>query len=270
MADSLLDSLIIKPGSSFNYADRRPDGTFGWTKPEARDELAKVIEHIDELQQKLAAQRSQALIMVLQAIDAGGKDGTIRKVFGPLSAAGVQVSDFKAPVGAELDHDYLWRVHAVAPRKGEIGVWNRSHYEDVLAVRVRKLVPKRHWERRYRHIREFEQMLVDEGTAIVKINLHISNEEQRQRLQERIDDPLKRWKFRADDLEDRKLWPDYMRAFEDAFNETSTRDAPWYVVPANHKWVRDLAVARILRATLEKMDPQLPPVDPAILGVRVV
>jgi PPK2 family polyphosphate:nucleotide phosphotransferase len=269
MPDKLLDELIVKPGSTFKFSERDPAQTFGWTKRQARSDLAKVADHIDELQQKLAAQRSQSLLVVLQAIDAGGKDGTIRRVFGPLSAAGVTVSDFKVPAGSELEHDYLWRVHAVTPRNGEIGVWNRSHYEEVLAVRVKNLVPKERWEKRYRHIREFERMLVDEGTAIIKINLHISRDEQRVRLQQRIDDPLKRWKFRAGDLEDRKLWPQYMKAFEVAFDETSTVDAPWFVVPANHKWVRDLAVARILRDRLEAMDPQLPPVDPAILGVRV-
>ncbi len=261
---------MVKPGSVFSLRRRNSDDTLGWEKETAKEEFAEVVAELDALQVKLAAERKQSLLVVLQTMDAGGKDSTIRSVFGPLNAAGVHVHGFKAPSGSELDHDYLWRVHAVTPGKGEIRVWNRSHYEDVLVVRVKNFVEKERWEKRYRHIREFERMLSDEGTKIVKIHLQISNEEQRIRLQERIDDPTKRWKFRAGDLDDRKLWPDFMKAYEVAFNETSTADAPWWVVPADRKWVRNLAVARIVLDALQEMDPQLPPDDPAIAGMTVV
>jgi len=269
MVDNVVRRLIVEPGSTFEYSQRDPDETLGWRKADAKRELITVVRRLDALQVKLAAEHRRALLIVLQAIDAGGKDGAIRAVFGPLNSAGVSVAGFKAPSGSEVDHDYLWRVHAVTPARGQISVWNRSHYEDVLVVRVRGLVPKKQWQRRYRHIREFERMLGDEGTTVVKINLHISREEQRLRLQERIDDPMKRWKFRMGDLDDRKLWPQFMRAYEAAFAETSVDDAPWYVVPGNRKWVRNLAVARIVLHHLEKMDPQLPPDDPAILGLHV-
>jgi PPK2 family polyphosphate:nucleotide phosphotransferase len=268
-AKAVLEKMIVEPDSTLRYDRRDPDEHFGWERDDVAAELARVVADIDELQHKLAAEARQSLLVVLQAMDAGGKDGTIRSVFGPLNAAGVRVTAFKAPVGDELEHDYLWRIHAATPERGEIAVWNRSHYEDVLVVRVRDLVPEKRWKRRYRHIREFERLLTDEGTHIVKINLHISNEEQRERLQERIDDPHKRWKFRMGDLDDRKLWPAYMEAYEAAISETSTADAPWYVVPANHKWSRDLAAAYIVRDVLERMDPELPPDDPAIEGTIV-
>ena len=268
--DKVLSRMVVEPDSNFSFKGRDPDEDFGWDKDEAKQELSRLVAEIDVLQLKLVAENRQSLLVVLQAIDAAGKDGTVRNVFGPLNAAGVHVTSFKAPVGDELEHDFLWRVHAEAPRRGEIGVWNRSHYEDVLIVRVKNLVPRQRWQKRYRHIREFERLLVDEGTRIVKINLHISKDEQRERLQARVDDPNKRWKFRAGDLEDRKLWSQLMKAYEVAFNETSTGTAPWYVVPANRKWVRDLAVARIVHHALTAMDPQLPPDDPTVVGTIVV
>jgi len=270
MADKSLQQLMVRPGSRFSLSRHDPDATLGWDKLEARAELAALVPELDALQERLAAEAKQSLLVVLQAIDCGGKDGTIRKVFGPLNAAGVRVSSFKAPNDDELAHDYLRRAHAVTPARGEIAVWNRSHYEDVLVVRVRNLVPKAKWEKRYRHIREFEQLLSDEGTRILKFNLHISKDEQRQRLQDRVDDPRKHWKFRASDLDDRALWPKFMKAYEVAFAETSTDVAPWYVIPANRKWVRNLAIARILLSTLEDMNPQLPPDDPAIAGMTIV
>ena len=268
--DAVLSHMIVHPDSNFTFKHRDPDEHFGWDKDEAKDEMARVVAEIDALQMRLVAECRQSLLVVLQAIDAAGKDGTVRAVFGPLNAAGVHATSFKAPVGDELEHDFLWRVHAQAPRRGEIGVWNRSHYEDVLIVRVKNIVPKERWEKRYRHIREFERLLVDEDTHIVKINLHISKDEQRARLQARVDDPAKRWKFRAGDLDDRKLWPQLMKAYEAAFNETSTESAPWYVVPADHKWARDLAVAMIVHNALATMDPRLPPDDPTIVGTVVV
>ncbi|MCU1399597.1 MAG: hypothetical protein JWN62_2706 [Acidimicrobiales bacterium] len=265
-----LERLAVRPDDKrFAFKQRRSDHTFGWEREQAEQELSVLLVDIDRLQQRLAAEASRSLLVVLQAIDAAGKDGAVRSVFGPLNAAGVRVTSFRSPTGAELGHDFLWRVHAEAPAKGEISVWNRSHYEEVLIVRVKNLVPEEQWHRRYRHIREFERMLSEEGTHIVKINLHISNAEQRERLQARIDDPEKRWKFRLGDLDDRKLWPKYMKAYEAAMNETSTDAAPWYVVPGDHKWVRNLAVARIVHHALTQIDPQFPPDDPAILGLVV-
>ncbi|MCU1354417.1 MAG: Polyphosphate:AMP phosphotransferase, partial [Acidimicrobiales bacterium] len=212
MADKVVARLAVRPGSNFSFKRRKPDDTCGWDKDAAKAELVEVLDKIDVLQQRLAAESAQGLLVVLQAMDAAGKDGTIRSVFGPLNDAGVRVENFRAPSEVERAHDFLWRVHALAPRHGEIAVWNRSHYEDVLIVRVKNLVPEQQWQNRYRHIREFERLLAEEGTRIVKINLHISKEEQRVRLQDRIDDPNKRWKFRMGDLEDRKLWPEFMRA----------------------------------------------------------
>jgi PPK2 family polyphosphate:nucleotide phosphotransferase len=267
--DKFLSRLVVRPDSNFSFNKLKPDETFGWDKESAEEELANLLLEIDVLQQRLSAEGKHGLLVVLQAIDAAGKDGTVRSVFGPLNASDVRVSNFKAPSGAELAHDYLWRVHAQAPARGEIAVWNRSHYEDVLVVRVKDLVPEERWRQRYRHIREFERMLTDEGTSIVKINLHISNAEQRKRLQARIDDPNKRWKFRLGDLEDRKMWPKFMKAYEAAINETSTEHAPWYVVPAEHKWARNLVVARILHHALRTIDPHLPPDDPAMIGIIV-
>ena len=270
MAHKSIARLMVKPASSFSLKRRHADDTLGWEKEAAKLDFDELIVRLDALQVKLFAEHKQSLLVVLQTMDAGGKDSTIRNVFGPLNAAGVHVTGFKAPAGSEVDHDYLWRLHNAAPRKGDIGVWNRSHYEDVLVVRVKNFLPKERWEKRYRHIREFERMLTDEGTTIVKIHLQISNEEQRLRMQERIDDPLKRWKFRSGDLEDRQLWPEFMKAYEVAFNETSTDYAPWWIVPADRKWVRNLAVARIVLDALEAMDPQLPPDDPTIAGLTVV
>ena len=269
MADTWIARLLVKPGSNFSLKRRSPDETFGWDKEAAKAELVELHSRIDVLQQRLAAEHKQALLVVLQAMDACGKDGTIRSVFGALNPAGVKVSSFKAPAGHEVDHDYLWRLHSVVPGRGEIGVWNRSHYEDVLVVRVKNLVPRERWEKRYRHIREFERLLADEGTRVIKINLNVSFEEQGARLQDRIDDPNERWKFRAGDLDDRKLWPQFRKAYEVAFNETSADCAPWYVVPGNKKWVRNLCVARIVLAELEALNPQMPPDDPSIIGLRV-
>ena len=187
-----------------------------------------------------------------------------------MNPQGCRIASFKAPSATELAHDYLWRVHAVCPQRGELGIFNRSHYEDVIAVRVRKLALKGVWGKRYAHIREFERLLVDEGTHIVKICLHVSKEEQGRRLQERLDTPEKRWKFRLADLDDRKLWDDFAAAYEDTIRETSTEWAPWHVVPSDHNWVRNLAVAEILVDAFERLDPQFPPADPQLDGVEVV
>jgi len=266
----VLDQLIVPPGKRISLAKRKPDETFGWDKEKSKVELASTIERLAVLQNRLHAEGKQSLLVVLQAMDAAGKDGVIRSIFTGLNPAGVRVTAFKAPVGREVEQDYLWRVHASVPARGEIGVFNRSHYEDVLVVRVKGFVPPARWKRRYRHIAEFERLLADEGTRIIKIYLNVSNEEQALRLQDRIDDPEERWKFRAGDLDDRKLWPQYMKAYEDAMFQTSATHAPWYVVPADRKWVRNLAIARLLLATLEDMNPSLPPPEAGIDGLKVV
>jgi PPK2 family polyphosphate:nucleotide phosphotransferase len=249
--------------------DHDPGEKFGWEKAEARAAFVEEMAIVSALQRKFFAAEDTALLVVLQAMDAGGKDGTIRSVLNGVNPAGVDVNSFGVPSDEERAHDYLWRVHAHAPAKGQIGIFNRSHYEDVLVVRVKRFVPESVWSKRYRHIREFERMLVDEGTQIVKIFLNVSKDKQRERLQDRVDDPDERWKFRLGDLDDRKLWDEYQRAFRDAIRETSTDDAPWYVVPADRKWVRNLVVARILRHHLELIDPEYPPAEEGLEGVVV-
>jgi PPK2 family polyphosphate:nucleotide phosphotransferase len=266
----MIEQLRVKPSERVKLASRKTDETFGWDKETAKAELPKVLERLSELQEHLFAEEKRSLLVVLQAMDAAGKDGTIRSIFTGVNPAGVIVTGFGVPTATEALHDYLWRVHAACPPKGHIGVFNRSHYEDVLVVRVKNFVTRAKWSKRYGHIRAFEQQLVDEGTTIVKIYLHVSNEEQRLRLQDRIDDPQERWKFRLGDLEDRKLWPKYMAAYEDAFAETSTKQAPWFIIPADKKWVRNLAIAKLLVRTLEAMNPQLPPSDEGIEGLKVV
>jgi PPK2 family polyphosphate:nucleotide phosphotransferase len=205
----------------------------------------------------------------LQGLDASGKDGVIRRVFVGVNPIGLEFRSFGVPAGAEVEHDYLWRIHAALPARGKVGVFNRSHYEDVVAVRMRELAPEEVWRRRYEHIRAFERMLVDEGTAIVKVFLNVSREEQRARLQERIDDPRKRWKFRRDDLVVRERFADWIAAWDDALSETSTDFAPWHVVPADRNWLKALAVAELLCATLERLDPELPEPESGLEGLRV-
>ena len=247
----------------------KPDETFGWRKETAKADFVTEMEAVSALQRRLFAEEKRAVLVVLQAMDAGGKDGTIRSVLTGVNPAGVDVNAFGVPSEEERSHDYLWRVHAHCPPKGIIGIFNRSHYEDVLVVRVKEFVPKRVWRRRYGHIRNFEKMLVDEGTEIIKIYLNVSLEEQRERLQDRVDDPDERWKFRLGDLDDRALWPEYRAAFTDAISETTRDHAPWYVVPADRKWVRNLVVAKILRHHLEQIDPVYPQPEDGIEGVVV-
>ncbi len=263
----LLD--LVRADRRLDLAKHDPGETFGWEKEFAKAALAIEVTRLAELQKLLFAEGKQSLLVVLQAMDAGGKDGTLREVLTGLNPAGVRVISFGVPSEEELAHDYLWRIHRHTPADGQIAVFNRSHYEDVLVVRVKKLAPASVWRKRYQHIRYFEQLLVDEGTAIVKLFLHISAEEQRERLQDRLDSPDEQWKFRLGDLEDRKLWPQYMLAYRDALGRTSTADAPWYVVPGDRKWVRNLTVARILRHTLERLDPQYPKPEEGIEGLVV-
>ncbi len=254
----------IGSGSRLDLSDHDPAARFGFEggKGQAAESLRSLNRRLADLQRRLWGESKQSLLIVLQAMDTGGKDGTIRNVFSGVNPQGVHVRGFAAPSEWELAHDFLWRVHFHSPERGAITIFNRSHYEDVLAARVHKLVPEQTWRRRFGHIAEFERMLHDEGTTIVKLFLNISKEEQRARLQTRLDEPDKRWKFSEGDLRDRELWDDYMAAYEDAISRTSTEQAPWYVVPADRKWYRNLVVSSILVDTLERLDPEYPdPVD---------
>jgi PPK2 family polyphosphate:nucleotide phosphotransferase len=264
----VLDELRIAPGKAADLAGHDPADRLGLADDDAADaERERLTEELRDWHKRLWAEGERSILVVLQAMDTGGKDGVIKKVFRSLDLQGMRLNSFKAPGGRELEQDYLWRVHQVTPPRGHVGIFNRSHYEDVVAARVRRTVPGEFWERRYRHLREFERMLADEGTTVVKFFLHISKDEQRRRLQARLERPDKNWKFRAGDLEDRKLWDDFMKAYEDAITATSTEWGPWYVVPADHKPVRDVAVAAVTLEVLQAMDPQYPDADPEIFDL---
>jgi len=228
------------------------------SKDEARKQLAQNIKEIAELQNILYAQNKHVLLIVLQAMDAGGKDGTIRSIMSGINPQGVRVTSFKKPTEEELAHDFLWRIHKAVPSRGMIGVFNRSHYEDVLVVRVHNLVPKKVWQKRYDHINNFERLLADNNVTILKFYLHISKDEQKERLEARLDQPHKRWKFNVGDLPERARWDDYMQAFEAAFERCSTEEAPWYIVPANKKWARNVVVSDVILKTLKGLDLQYP------------
>jgi PPK2 family polyphosphate:nucleotide phosphotransferase len=256
-----MERYRVAEGSGFELGKWDPGETkaFEGGKAEARAELAELNPRLEALQEKLYADGRHRLLVVLQGMDTSGKGGTIRRVFKGVDPTGVKVTAFKKPTETELAHDFLWRVHPHVPADGEMAIFDRSHYEDVLIVRVHDLVPAEQWKARYGHIRDFERMLVDEGTTILKFFLHISRDEQRERLQARLDDAKKRWKFRVGDLDERKHWDDYMAAYEDAIRETARPHAPWYVVPADHKWYRDLVVCRAILAALEGLDLDYPP-----------
>ena len=266
-----MDRYRIKPGSRVDLSQHDPDdrSAFKGDKAAAKAETAKLNARLERLQELLYAEGRHKVLVVLQAMDAGGKDGTIRSVFDGVNPQGVKVASFKRPTPPELAHDYLWRVHSQTPGAGEIVIFNRSHYEDVLVVRVHDLVPESRWRQRYGHIRAFESLLTDEGTRIVKFFLHISKDEQRERLQERIDVPEKRWKFNSGDLAERQLWDEYEAAYEEALAETSTEQAPWYVIPANANWYRNLVVSRILVDLLEGLAMRYPEPDDRVVGTRI-
>jgi PPK2 family polyphosphate:nucleotide phosphotransferase len=261
--------LRVEPGAKVDLARFDCGATFGREKSAATDELANVLARLTDLQERLWAEAARAVLVVIQGIDAAGKDGTIRVIAGALNPQGTPVASFKAPTPLELAHDYLWRVHQRVPAKGEIGIFNRSHYEDVLIVRVHGLVPEKRWRRRYEHIRSFEKMLTDEGVTVVKFLLAIDRDEQRARLQDRVDDPTKRWKFNPGDLAERARWDDYRAAFEEMLEETSTAYAPWYLVPANRNWLRNLAVGEILADTVDALKPAYPATAPGVEGTTV-
>jgi len=265
----LREALRVRPGKRVNLSKVDPSETFGHTKETAEEELQAGLDRLSELQDRLWAEGEHKVLVVLQGIDAAGKDGTVRHVMGAFNPQGCPVTAFKVPSPEELAHDYLWRIHRRVPAAGEIGIFNRSHYEDVLVVRVHDIVPRAVWSKRYDQINAFERMLADEGTTIVKFFLYIDADEQRERFQARLDDPDKRWKFRLGDLEERKRWDDYVAAFEDVLARCSTDHAPWYLVPSNRKWFRNLAVADILGDTLEDLKPRYPKPEENLAGVVI-
>ena len=249
--------LMVRPGSRLRMADIHAASTFGVKKPDAVKRLAANAERLPVLQFLLYAEARRALLVVLQGIDAAGKDGTIRHVMTGLNPQGVRVTAFKVPEGAEKRHDYLWRVHNAVPELGQVGVFNRSHYEAVLIVRVHNLVPKSVWEKRYDQINDFERMLTENNVHIVKFLLYIDKDEQTRRFRARLEDKTKRWKFSEADVKERQYWDAYMAAFEDMLEQCSTK-AAWYVIPANRKWFRNLAVSEIIRDEMESMDMRFP------------
>jgi PPK2 family polyphosphate:nucleotide phosphotransferase len=266
----MADKLIPAPGKPVDLADWSPRDTGKLQKADGVKELEKLRVRLDELQDIFIADKRFALLVLFQAIDAGGKDGTIRSVFTTVDPLGVRSVAFKVPTEEELAHDYLWRIHAHIPAKGEIGIFNRSHYEDVLVVRVKELVPEETWQRRYDHINAFERMLTDEGTVILKFYLHVSKEEQRARLQERVDDPKKQWKFKQGDIEERERWDAYKAAFEAVLTRCSTEWAPWHIIPGDRNWYRDLLVARTIAAKMEGLGLRYPEPAPGVAGTKVV
>ena len=256
-----MDRYRVKPGQEVRLSSIDPDETGDGQidkKGEGEKELDRLTDELEVLQELLYAEHKHKLLIVLQGMDTSGKDGAIRHVFEGVNPQGVRVAGFKVPTAEELDHDYLWRIHKQTPGRGEIVIFNRSHYEDVLVVRVHELVPPAVWQKRYDHIRQFEQLLADEGTTILKFFLHISKKEQKERLLDRLKEPDKRWKFNPGDLKERDLWNEYTQAYEDAINQTSTKSAPWYVVPSDRKWYRNLVIATVLVDTLKKLNPQPP------------
>lgn len=256
-----LKPYLVEPGTELDLSTRptRVDPLID--KDAGKALLSTFSVRLDALQELLYAENKHKVLIVFQAMDAAGKDSTIRAVFGPLNPQGVRVWSFKAPSSEELAHDYLWRIHQRVPGRGMIGVFNRSHYEDVLIARVKQLVPEATWRKRYDHIRDFERMLSDEGVHILKFFLHISKDYQKQRFERRLNKPDKHWKFNPDDLTERARWPRYQEAYAEAISRTSTEAAPWYVVPAERKWYRCLVVAQAMLNRLESLDMQYPDID---------
>jgi PPK2 family polyphosphate:nucleotide phosphotransferase len=259
-----VNSYRIKPNEKVNLDDLNASSTseFKGNKEESLAATQKLNLELEVLQERMYAEHKHRLLVVLQGMDTSGKDGVIRSVFDGVNPQGVRVASFKVPTPIEMDHDYLWRVHSQTPGKGEIVIFNRSHYEDVLVVRVHNLVHEDVWRKRYEQINAFERLLADEGTTILKFYLHIDPAEQKERLLERLADPEKHWKFNPGDLKERALWKQYQNAYEDVLEKTSTNWAPWYCIPANKKWYRNLAISTILVETLKKMDITLPPSIP--------
>ena len=262
--------LSVPPGTPIRLADfdprhHEPDAN----KKAARDEIRENAREMADLAYALYAENRRSLLLVLQGMDTAGKDGTIRTVMRGINPQSCRVTSFKRPSEEELDHDFLWRIHRAAPRRGNIGIFNRSQYEDVLVVRVHSLVARDEWQSRYEKINAMEKLLTDDGTTIVKCFLHISKEAQRERLQARLDNPQKRWKFNRADLDERNLWDDYQSAYEDALTRCNTDHAPWSIIPSDRKWYRNLTVSRVLLAALRELDPRFPPCEEGLDGVVV-
>ena len=259
----MIDTTRVDPGSRAQLAARDPSDTLDFEdKAQGERSLDASTGRIGVLQQRLYAEGTRSVLLVLQGMDGSGKDGVIRRAFHGVGPLGTRVSSFKEPSPLELGHDYLWRIHAACPLRGEIGIFNRSHLEDIVAVSLHRLAPEAVWRRRAGHIREWERMLTDEGTEIVKVFLNVSREEQAKRFEERLADPEKRWKFRRADLEVNRRYDEYLAAYEEAITATSTAWAPWHVVPADRNWLKAAAVARLVVAALERLDPQLPEAEP--------
>ena len=251
--------IVVRPGQPVRLSQVDPDATGDYaSKDQAEKTLEKLQEKFSSLQERLYAEAKQSLLLVFQAMDTGGKDGAIRHLFKGINPSGLHITSFKAPTPEELKHDFLWRIHKAAPGKGMIGVWNRSHYEDVLIVRVKNLVDRKIWEARYALINDFEKLLANNGVTLIKFYLHISKDEQKKRLQARLDDAEKIWKFNPGDLPERALWRQYQAAYQDAINRCATSYARWHIVPANQKWARNLAVMEAVVDTLQKMAPKFP------------
>ncbi|MDO9355953.1 MAG: hypothetical protein Q7T55_19805 [Solirubrobacteraceae bacterium] len=269
---SITQQVRVAPGSTARLSRRDPDDRLGLPDGKRRGRLraAKSTARIAELQEILYAEGKQSLLLVLQGLDASGKDGVARHLLTGINPQGTRITSFKAPTAAELEHDFLWRIHAALPPRGVIGVFNRSHYEDVVTVQNLGLIDAKEASRRTRAINEFEQHLVEQGTHLVKVFLHISKEEQRQRLQERIDLPEKHWKMELGDLETRKQWDALHELYDHALTATSTEHAPWHVVPADHKWLRDVVIGELIEKELTRMNPQIPPPKPELKGITVV
>ena len=268
-----LERYWVKPGAEVDLVkiDGGEKVLFkGVGKEEIQRQFDELQDELQELQKRLYAQNKHRILVVMQAMDTGGKDGCIKHVFSRIDPQGIHVRSFKKPSEEELSYDFLWRVHSKVPHRGQLVIFNRSHYEDIIAVRVKKIFPDEVWKRRQRHVVEFERMLAEEGTTIVKIFLHISKEEQKNRLEARLADPIKHWKINPDDLVDRARWDDFMRAYEDVMQKTSTEFAPWYVVPADRKWYRNLCVARIMLDTLKKLNMEYPAInwDPQTIKIE--
>lgn len=261
--------LVPPIGEPVHMGEYDPDYTGKRDKDDTKDAVDRLQDQLRDLQERLYAERKQSLLIVLQAMDAGGKDSTIKKVFEGINPQGVKVASFKRPTDLELDHDFLWRVHQQVPAKGYIGIFNRSHYEDVLVARVNQLAPLEVIDRRYDHINAFERLLTDSGTQILKFYLHISKAEQGERFQDRLDNPDKHWKFSMGDLPVREQWGEYMRAFELALTYCNTANAPWHIVPANKKWYRNWVITKAIVDKLEEMNPQYPPPEDDLSDVVI-
>jgi PPK2 family polyphosphate:nucleotide phosphotransferase len=253
-----IDRLLVPPGHKFRLKKFDPDDTFGVSKEHAEAELRHHVDKLQALHELLYAEGKNSLLIVLQGMDASGKDGTIKHVMSGVNPQGCAVTSFKQPSGIELAHDFLWRIHAAVPARGAIGIFNRSHYEDVLIARVHNLVPKKVWAARYDQINNFEKMLTENGVHILKFFLHISAEEQRKRFEERLTEPEKNWKASAADFREREFWPQYQEAYEDALSRCSTPHAPWHAIPSNHKWFRNYAVAEIVIRALTSLKMKYP------------